>query len=183
MNERSERSESDSSSREARRNEAARFELNGRMDNHHNGSASEAAVSSFEPSERSDNSSHSEVNQSHRSTRHRDRRAEEDDSEPNSVVVFLKVLAGGALALPIAYLIVMWVFSRDPLGIAERLGETVPFVVPSSMRGEADEVPEPKVEDTPGGFQGDLNTLTPDAIDSGFDDIKIGEEALQDFGD
>ena len=184
------RSETDSSSREsreareARRNEAARLELNGRSDEHRNGSISASTVSSGESRERVAESSNSSNSHSHRSTRHRDRRVEEGDSEPSPVVVFLKVIAGGALALPIAYLIVMWIFSRDPLGIGERLGETIPFAVPSALRGDSDETPEPKADDddAPKKFQGDLDSLTPDAIDSGFEDLKIGQEALQDFG-
>ena len=192
----------DSSSRDTRRHDADHggIELappndpsrQTNSDTYRNGSTSESASSSVDSSEHSDDFREHEArrrsqpdfrsddDQAHRSTRHRDRRAEAGSPEPSPVVVFLKIVGGGLLALPLAYLIVMWIFSRDPLGIGESLGEKVPFLVPSALRADDDDS-ETSTDDAPKAFQGDLDSLTPDAIDSGFEDLKIGEEALQDF--
>ena len=110
------------------------------------------------------------------------RATQADDSEPSPVVTFLKVVAGGALALPIAYLIVMWVFARDPLGIGEQVGERIPFVVPASLRADSedDENPDSQSEGL-SGLDSGFGSSSPSVIDSGFDSLNIGEEALQDF--
>lgn len=49
------------------------------------------------------------------------------------VVEALKVIAGGLLAIPIAYLLLMWVFSRDPLGLAPSIHSAAPYLVPDAM--------------------------------------------------
>jgi len=90
---------------------------------------------------------------------------------------FLKVIAGACLALPIAYLIVMWVFTQDPLGIGQGLGEKLPFAVPAVLRGELE-----TDDDAPDTTE--QNFLTDDENSSfapGFEDLNVGGEALRGF--
>lgn len=55
--------------------------------------------------------------------------------ESNSTFEILKVVIGGALAFPIAYLILFWLFRQDPLGIGPAVGNVMPFAVPVELRG------------------------------------------------
>lgn len=132
----------------------------------------------------SSRSSKSVEDQSHRSTRHRDYREARghltDDSSGND---FLRIFAGASLALPIAYLIVMWVFVQDPLGIAEGLGSRVPFLVPAALRAKADSDKTPAATDSELASFEDIEQL-PDSEDIDFEDndseiLNIGKEALQ----
>lgn len=50
-----------------------------------------------------------------------------------------KVLVGGLLAFPIAYLLVFWVFHQDPLNLGPAISRVAPFAVPAKLRG-----PEPE---------------------------------------
>jgi len=112
--------------------------------------------------------------QSHRSTRHRDSRIEQERKAENSAVSdFAKVLIGAMLALPIAYLIVMWVFARDPLGIGDRLSKIVPFIVPRVFHEDSNADPDPTPKASTDEFED---------FESAFDDLSIGEEALQGQG-
>ncbi len=118
--------------------------------------------------------------QSHRSTRHRDARAVEAlNSERNPAVDLLKVLAGACLALPVAYLIVMWIFTLDPLGIGKGLGERAPFMVPTAFRPKADvDVVEVETASSIGtSFLGDSEDAKANAY--GFDNLNIGTESLK----
>ena len=64
------------------------------------------------------------------------------------VVEALKVIAGGMLAIPIAYLLLMWVFSRDPLGLAASIHSAAPYLVPDAMIAvENEEADTPKATD------------------------------------
>ena len=134
-----------------------------------------------EQSERAEGANPHHAIHSHRSTRHRDQRAIEESSEPNAAVAILKIFAGGILAMPISYLIVMWVFSRDPFYIGERLGEKLPFVVPASMRAAAEE--DDTDSASPNSGIADFDDQNPDSpsrvIESGFGDSSIGSEALK----
>ena len=49
----------------------------------------------------------------------------------------MKVVIGGLLAIPIAYLLVFWIFKQDPLDVGPKLGKVVPFLVPSEFRDNA----------------------------------------------
>ena len=48
-----------------------------------------------------------------------------------------KILIGGLLAFPIAYLLVFWVFQQDPLNLGPTIGRVVPFAVPAKLRGSS----------------------------------------------
>ena len=122
--------------------------------------------------------------QPHRSTRHRDYRAAHGhfsgDSSGND---FLRMFAGASLALPIAYLIVMWVFVQDPLGIAEGVGSRVPFLVPSALRANADSDKTPAATDSETPDFEDIEEFSDDE-DFEFEDgdseiLNIGKEALR----
>ncbi len=54
----------------------------------------------------------------------------------NSTLEMTKILVGGVLAVPIAYLLVMWGFHQDPLNIGPTVGKSVPFLVPAKLRGD-----------------------------------------------
>ncbi len=75
----------------------------------------------------------------------------ERSMESGSGVEFFKIAIGGVLAFPIAYLLVMWIFNQDPLGIGPSIGKVAPFAVPETLQsadGENDETPvaDPKGE-------------------------------------
>lgn len=53
---------------------------------------------------------------------------------PNPTIEFLKVVFGGVLAIPIAYLIVLLAFKQDPLSLAPSISKVAPFLVPESLR-------------------------------------------------
>lgn len=56
-------------------------------------------------------------------------------SKRNNVFEFLKIAMGGVLAIPIAYLIVFWVFQKDPLNLGPGISSVAPFAVPAQFRG------------------------------------------------
>ena len=115
---------------------------------------------------------------SHRSTRHRDARAAEAlKAAPNPVVDFLKVITGAILALPIAYLIVMWVFTVDPVGIAGGLGEKIPFLVPADLRYKTE-----SENDNPSATeQGFIDFNDEESSPDSFESFNFGGEALKGF--
>ena len=58
---------------------------------------------------------------------------------PSSPLVeIIKVAMGALLAIPIAYMLVMWVFQQDPLQVGPTLGRSVPALVPAKFRSETD---------------------------------------------
>jgi len=58
--------------------------------------------------------------------------------EPNAVVEFLKIAFGGLFAFPIAYLLVLWIFSQDPLGLGPYVSKVAPWAIPINLRGIED---------------------------------------------
>ena len=54
-------------------------------------------------------------------------------SNRSPVLEAIKIGVGGLLAIPIAYLLLMWIFSRDPLQLAPKLNAVMPILVPSKM--------------------------------------------------
>lgn len=46
---------------------------------------------------------------------------------------FLKFVLGAVLAVPVAQLVLWWLFAQDPLGIAPTVGKYVPFIVPAKV--------------------------------------------------
>jgi hypothetical protein len=62
------------------------------------------------------------------------RRIKQEKQDPSLEVV--KIILGGAMAFPIAYLILLWGLGQDPLRLAPSLSKTIPFIVPMKMRPE-----------------------------------------------
>lgn len=56
--------------------------------------------------------------------------------ERNSAVEAIKVVMGGLLAIPIAYLVVFWLFKQDPLDLGPKIGNVAPFLVPEQFHGD-----------------------------------------------
>ncbi len=77
-------------------------------------------------------------------SRRRKKKTKDPFSRPGTTTEFIKILIGGLLAFPIAYLMVFWIFKQDPLSLAPSLGKVVPFIVPAELRASEDEaiVPE-----------------------------------------
>ncbi len=59
--------------------------------------------------------------------------------EPSVVFEILKVVFGGALAIPIAYLLVLWVFRQDPLHVAPTIYKSAPFLLPDDFKVDEEE--------------------------------------------
>jgi len=51
----------------------------------------------------------------------------------NPILEGIKILLGGLLAAPIAYLLLMWLFSKDPLGLSPTIYNYAPLLVPESL--------------------------------------------------
>ncbi len=62
----------------------------------------------------------------------RPKRSGRSDGAP--IFEVLKIVFGGALAFPIAYLILFWAFRQDPLKLGPTIGNLVPFLVPAELR-------------------------------------------------
>ncbi|MEL7497161.1 MAG: hypothetical protein AAFN77_06085 [Planctomycetota bacterium] len=93
-------------------------------------SLSESPAHSNRPSRR-------ERDRERKRTRKSKRRAPPVKSNPT--FEFIKIVVGAALAIPIAYLLVFWVFQQDPLNIGPTISQTVPFLVPEKFRAEPEE--------------------------------------------
>lgn len=107
------------------------------------------------------------------------RRPTVSPAQRNPVVEFLKVMCGAALAIPIAYLVVLWVFGQDPLGFGRPMGRIAPFMVPESYRGDQ---PKPLDADAPEAYSdSNLDQLPNNDFDK--DLLNIGKEALDGLSD
>lgn len=68
--------------------------------------------------------------------RNQSRRRSKSRATPSSPLVeAIKVVLGAVLAIPIAYLLVFWIFRADPLDVGPSLSKSVPFLVPAQFRG------------------------------------------------
>lgn len=76
--------------------------------------------------------------------------------ERNTVIELLKVVIGGVLAIPIAYLLVLWFFKQDPLNVGPKLGNVAPFLVPEEFHGNPNSASEDTLDD-PGKENGTDN--------------------------
>ena len=75
-------------------------------------------------------------------------RSQRKSSAPKRSPVFeaVKIIFGGLLAAPIAYLLLMWVFSRDPLNLVPTINSYAPILVPEALTFEGDESTKPLVD-------------------------------------
>jgi len=69
------------------------------------------------------------------SQRQKQRRPGGNADRENSAAEWIKILLGGALAIPIAYMLLLWGFGRDPLSVAPTIHRFVPALVPDYMAG------------------------------------------------
>ena len=87
----------------------------------------------------------------------------------NPVAEALRVAIGGALAAPIAYLLLMWVFSRDPLHLVPTINSFAPILVPDKLVLDDDEV-----NDAPKARRGGSDLETDEADETETDDFFKG---------
>ena len=60
----------------------------------------------------------------------------------NPILETSKIIFGGLLAAPIAYLLLMWLFAKDPLSLSPTIHSYAPLLVPESLVfDESDDVP------------------------------------------
>ena len=97
-------------------------------------------------------------------------------SKKSPVLEALKIGIGGLLAIPIAYLLLMWVFSRDPLSLSKSIESFAPALVPPAFKfeGDVDESPKPEMND-------ELNRSdsTPESISVPDSDFNIDSELME----
>ena len=91
---------------------------------------------SYDSSRSSSSGSRSRESSSHDSSRSRSSSRRPSAKEPNPIFEILKVVLGGALAIPIAYLLFLWMFKQDPLQIAPSISKSAPFLVPAEFAEE-----------------------------------------------
>jgi hypothetical protein len=65
-------------------------------------------------------------------------------------IEWLKIALGGLLALPIAQIILWWVFAVDPLNLSHRVHAWVPVLVPPALS------PNPQIEDNDRDWNRDM---------------------------
>ncbi len=66
--------------------------------------------------------------------------------KPNSRKDLLKIIVGGLLALPVAQLILWWMFTQDPLALAPTVHKYAPVLVPAKLSPPAAAKPEPELK-------------------------------------
>ena len=93
-------------------------------------SSSQSFSSSAESPSRDRSASRSSEGRSN-SRRSSSRRVEETSDNP--FMEWLKIGLGGMIALPLAYLGMMWIAGSDPFGVAGQINNVAPFLVPDSM--------------------------------------------------
>ena len=59
-------------------------------------------------------------------------------SEKNMVIEGLKIVGGGALAIPIVVLVGWWIGGIDPFSLGPGVGKVAPFIVPKALRSDAE---------------------------------------------
>ena len=65
------------------------------------------------------------------------------------------------MAIPIAYLLVLWVFKQDPLDVAPKIYKTAPYLVPAAFQ-----IDEEESSDSDDDAEGDVTDgLDEDALD------------------
>ena len=67
------------------------------------------------------------------------RRRSDDDDSDFALSDVVKLLIGGVVAAPIAYVALLWIVGVDPFGMAPRFESLSPSLVPASLRSDEDE--------------------------------------------
>lgn len=103
----------------------------------------------------------------------------------NPVAEAMKIIIGGMLAAPVAYLLLLWVFSRDPLGLVPTINSVAPFLVPDHLiLDEEDDKKTPPIttsaedDEEDEFFKLPVPETDPDDIDPSNVDFNIETETL-----
>jgi hypothetical protein len=91
-------------------------------------------------SARSISSAHAARVRVHSSQRQRRMR---EERKSNPVIEVIKIILGGLLAFPIAYLILIWGVGQDPLNLGPTISKAIPFAVPKKFQ-QPDDQEKPK---------------------------------------
>lgn len=113
-------------------------------------------------------------NQRRESSGSRESSSSRQSSKRSPVVEALKIAVGGMVAIPIAYLLLMWVFSRDPLSLKDSIGAVAPSLLPPAFKFEDESDETPKASDNKGVDVFDslpVPETDPDDIDSQLIDL------------
>ena len=110
-----------------------------------NGARSEKIESKFKASNGYAANSGSSVSKSGKSPRVKASSSSRTQKLPvkhgkNPVVETFKLVFGGLLAFPIAYLLIFWVFQKDPLHVGPKIGSIAPYLVPEEFRAPVTEI-------------------------------------------
>lgn len=68
----------------------------------------------------------------------RGRRSRKSKEKASPLVEVVKIALGALLAIPIAYLLVFWVFRLDPLQVGPPVSKVAPFLVPAEFHAEVE---------------------------------------------
>jgi len=65
-----------------------------------------------------------------------------------NILGMIKVAVGSLFAFMMAYLMLIWIFKADPLGVAPNIAKSIPFAIPSSMQdgGKPEVIVDPEPE-------------------------------------
>jgi hypothetical protein len=62
-----------------------------------------------------------------------------EERKRNPVIEVIKIILGGLLAFPIAYLILIWGVGQDPLNLGPTISKSIPFAVPKKFQQSDDQ--------------------------------------------
>ena len=71
-----------------------------------------------------------------RSSSRRSSSSRVDETSDSPILEWMKIAVGGMLALPLAYLGLMWIAGLDPFGMANQINNVAPILVPDSLVDE-----------------------------------------------
>lgn len=122
-------------------------------------------------------------------------RARRRESSSGGILSVVAVLGGGLCALPLAQLVLWWVFGQDPVDLGPKVASYASFLVPQKLRGTADpsswdENQEPAEDDSdetpvrprPERVPPERTPSTPETPSDSSDDQASNDEAMNDDG-
>lgn len=104
---------------------------------------------------------------SRRSSSRRSSSRHEEETADSALIEWVKIALGGMIALPLAYLGLMWIAGLDPFGLANQINKAAPILVPSSL---VDEETLPLSDDIEDLNSDDTDSLPKPSIDP--DDVR-----------
>ena len=108
--------------------------------------------------------------------RNRSSRPRRQEAKRSPMMEAFKIIVGGLMAAPIAYLLLMWVFSRDPLGLVPQINNYAPILVPPRLEPQEEgSLPSAQSSETsPGDILSDSDSDSD--FDSEFEDEEFESE-------